>query len=288
LSTGNVSTIVATIKREKPVLAVIDSVQTLRDQEGGIEQFAMTLIQVAKQTDCALIMVGHVTKAGILAGPKLLEHMVDVVLSFDGDQDTRVLRSSKNRFGSTDEVGLFSMADKGLEGIPDPSAYLCNFRSTPTLGSVIFPSREGMRYVLMEIQALVTPSRTQVPTRSVVGWCRNRLAIILGVLEKYTKLPLSFKDVYLNIVGGMRTTDTATADLAVALAIWSSAKDIPIPPNVAAFGEITLSGDVRATTSSKDRVKLCNRYKIDRIVSHDSVNQIQSLGNVIRDFERNI
>lgn len=287
-STGLLESIVATIEKEKPAFVVVDSVQTLRDKEGlcTMEQmrvFVMTLVQCAKKCNCPLVLIGHVTKSGSIAGPKLLEHMVDVVLSFDSEGDgLRILRSTKNRFGSTEEIGIFSMSDNGLEIVEDASARLCSFRNVPTVGSVVFPSKEGTRYVLVEVQALVAHSYMQMPRRSVVGWDSNRLAMVLAVLENHAKISFSSKDVYLNIVGGVRIVDVVSMDLAVAVALWSSITNYPIPPNVAACGEITLAGDVRQALNLSDRKKLCDKYKITRLLSAEEISVVQELGDKIK------
>lgn len=293
LSTNSLESILLILKKEKPKLAIIDSIQSLRNQDGGgsteqLRIFTMELVQCAKKINCALIIVGHVTKTGNLAGPKLLEHMVDVVLTFEGDQDIRALRSSKNRFGSTDEVGLFSMTESGLETIADPSAHLCHFRSQAMPGSVIFPSREGSRRsMLVEIQALVARSHLTTPRRSVVGWDYNRTAILLAILENHAKIPFFDKDVYLNVVGGIRIMDAATADLAVAIAVLSSVKSIPIPHNMAAFGEVTLSGDVRPAKQKQERLALCQKHGISNIICAEKVLQIDQLVKELEKDHRN-
>jgi DNA repair protein RadA/Sms len=217
---------------------------------------AQELIRLAKKRNFCVILVGHVTKEGTLAGPRVLEHMVDTVLYFEGDRghQFRILRTVKNRFGATDEIGVFAMTDKGLEEIPNPSALFLSERSSPVSGTAVFAGIEGTRPLLVEIQALVAPSPLGTPRRTVVGWDNNRLSMLLAVLEKRCGLSFIGQDVYLNIAGGLKITEPA-ADLAVAAALLSALKDTPLPSDMVLFGEVSLSGEVRTVSQTPLRLK---------------------------------
>ena len=238
-----------------PALLVIDSIQTMHSDliEGApgtvsqVRASAGELIRFAKETGTALVLVGHVTKDGAIAGPRVLEHMVDTVLSFEGERSHqyRILRAAKNRFGGTDEIGVFAMAEAGLEEVANPSALFLTARGEAVPGAVVFPALEGTRPVLVEIQALtVRLASGATPRRAVVGWDSGRLAMILAVLEARCGLSFSASEVYLNIAGGYRVQDPA-ADLAVAAALVSALSERPVPADAVAFGEIALSGEVR-------------------------------------------
>lgn len=240
-------------KKEKPALLVIDSIQTMF-MEGNaspmgspaqIRDCTALLVRLAKDFGITVLIIGHVTKEGNLAGPRILEHMVDVVLYLEGDRSYqfRMLRTVKNRFGSTEESGLFVMAEDGLKGIEDPSGYLLTKREGGTAGSIVVASMEGRRPILVEIQALSVHSVLAVPRRISVGYDYNRLIVLLAVLEKRARIPFSEEDVYINVAGGFKVKETAV-DLAAALAVVSVKWDVPIPGNLAAFGEIGLTGDV--------------------------------------------
>ena len=250
---------------EAPSLLVIDSIQTMHSDliegaSGTVSQVrasAQELIRFAKERDTAVVLVGHVTKDGSIAGPRVLEHMVDTVLSFEGERSHqyRILRAIKNRFGGTDEIGVFSMAEGGLEEVGNPSSLFLTAREDDASGTVVFPALEGTRPVLVEVQALVVRLATgATPRRAVVGWDSGRLAMILAVLEARCGLSFSTAEVYLNIAGGYRLTDPA-ADLAVAAALVSALAERPIPADTIAFGEISLSGEVRPVAHSALRLR---------------------------------
>ncbi|HEY1721683.1 MAG TPA: DNA repair protein RadA [Magnetospirillaceae bacterium] len=257
--------IVATLETgEPPAVVVIDSIQTmyldsLDSAPGTVAQVracAAEMIRVAKRRGFTLFLVGHVTKEGQIAGPRVLEHMVDTVLYFEGERghQFRILRATKNRFGPTDEIGVFEMTDGGLNGVANPSALFLAERRGNVSGACVFAGIEGTRPVLMEIQALVAPSALGTPRRAVVGWDSGRLSMLLAVLDARAGLALGSNDVYLNVAGGLRISEPA-ADLAVAAALVSSAMDMPVPADMVVFGEIGLSGEVRAVSQAEARLK---------------------------------
>lgn len=261
----SLSAILATLDQEKRAdLAVVDSIQTLWSDEiesapGTVSQVraaTQSLIRHAKTRGTALLLVGHVTKEGQIAGPKVVEHMVDTVLSFEGDRGHpyRILRATKNRFGATDEIGVFEMVQKGLVEVKNPSELFLGDRDAKASGSAVFAGIEGTRPILVEIQALVAPSGLGTPRRAVVGWDQSRLAMILAVLEARCGVSLSQHDVYLNVAGGLRIGEPA-ADLAVAAALLSSLSNVPNPADRVHFGEISLSGAVRASSHMGLRLK---------------------------------
>jgi len=261
----SVRDILATLDTVKaPQVAIIDSIQTmyvdsLDSAPGTVSQVrasAQELIRLAKQRGFALLLVGHVTKDGVIAGPKVLEHMVDAVLTFEGERSHqfRLLRATKNRFGPTDEIGVFEMTDRGLQEVANPSALFLAERNTNISGAAVFAGLEGTRPVLVEIEALVSPSPLATPRRAVVGWDGGRLSMVLAVLEARCGLTLAGKDVYLNVAGGLRITEPA-ADLAVAAALVSSARDRALPEGCVVFGEIGLSGEVRPVSQAEARLK---------------------------------
>lgn len=261
----NVRDILASLDSEEgPDLVVIDSIQTmyvdsLDSAPGTVAQVracAQELIRLAKRRRMTLLLVGHVTKEGMIAGPRVLEHMVDTVLYFEGERghQFRILRAVKNRFGPTDEIGVFEMTDGGLMEVPNPSTLFLSERSGQVSGAVVFAGMEGTRPVLVEIQALVAPSSFGTPRRAVVGWDGGRLAMVLAVLETRSGCALSGQDVYLNVAGGLRITEPA-ADLAVAAALISAFRDTPFPSEAIVFGEIGLSGEVRAVSQRDARLK---------------------------------
>ena len=249
---------------ERPDVVIIDSIQTLwTDQLGAapgtvaqVRACAQELTRFAKKRGACVILVGHVTKDGQIAGPRVVEHMVDAVLYFEGDRahQFRILRAHKNRFGPTDEIGVFEMRDTGLSEVPNPSALFLDGRGEASSGAAVFAGLEGSRPVLTEIQALVAPAAFGTPRRAVVGWDSGRLAMVLAVLEARCGVSFAGKDVYLNVAGGLRINEPA-ADLAVAAAIASSAFDVPLPKDSVVFGEISLSGDVRPVGRSDARLK---------------------------------
>ncbi|MEQ8404308.1 MAG: DNA repair protein RadA [Oceanicaulis sp.] len=252
------------LKKETPDIAVIDSVQTLWSDQlaaapGTVAQVracAQELVRFAKKRNTAVILVGHVTKDGQIAGPRVVEHMVDAVLYFEGERSHqfRILRAVKNRFGPTDEIGVFEMADAGLQEVANPSALFLDGRGDDASGAAVFAGMEGTRPVLTEIQALVAPAAFGTPRRAVVGWDSGRLAMVLAVLEARCGLGFGGRDVYLNVAGGLKISEPA-ADLAVAAALISSYLDSPLPRNGVAFGEIALSGDVRPVGRADARLK---------------------------------
>lgn len=264
-STTNVGEIVSSISGGKqPTVVVIDSIQTmfldeLSSAPGTVSQVraaAGELTVFAKKNNITLLIVSHVTKDGQIAGPKVLEHMVDTVLYFEGEKDLsfRILRAQKNRFGAANEIGVFEMNEIGLSEVSNPSELFLTSYDRETSGSIVFAGVEGSRPILVEIQALVSPSFIPTPRRAVVGWDTNRLAMIIAVLGNRFGLNLFDKEVYLNIVGGLKIEETA-ADLAVACALISAARDIALPSNTIAIGEIGLSGEVRMVANLEGRLK---------------------------------
>ncbi len=247
-----------------PTVVVIDSIQTmfvdtLDSAPGTVAQVrasAQELIRFAKQRQCAMILVGHVTKDGQIAGPRVLEHMVDAVLYFEGERGQlfRILRTVKNRFGATDEIGVFEMGERGIEEVENPSLLFLPERDEAISGSVVFAGLEGSRPVLVEIQALVLPTMMATPRRAVVGWDTSRLAMLLAVLEARAGLRFSDKEVYVNVAGGLRINEPA-ADLAVALALVSAALNRPLPAGSVMFGEIGLSGEIRPVSGMDLRMR---------------------------------
>ena len=277
-TTTNVRDIVATLDaKDAPVVAVIDSIQTmyadtLDAAPGTVSQVraaAQELIRAAKRRGTALLLVGHVTKDGTIAGPRVLEHMVDTVLYFEGERSHqfRILRAVKNRFGATDEIGVFEMSDRGLMPVANPSALFLGEREgqESAAGSAVFAGMEGTRPLLVEIQALVAPSAFATPRRAVVGWDTARLHMILAVLEARCGVALAGRDVYLNVAGGLRVAEPA-ADLAVATALLSSLFDKPAPPASVVFGEVGLSGEVRAVSQMDNRLKEAAKLGFERAV----------------------
>jgi len=250
--------------RTPPGVVVIDSIQTmyvdnLDSAPGTVAQVrtsAQELIRLAKRRGFCLLLVGHVTKEGTIAGPRVLEHMVDTVLYFEGERghQFRILRAIKNRFGPTDEIGVFEMTDRGLSEVANPSALFLTQRQGDVSGAAVFAGMEGSRPLLVEIQALVAPSALATPRRAVVGWDSGRLAMVIAVLEARCGVTLSGNDVYLNVAGGLRIAEPA-ADLAVATALLSAVADRPAPPKAVIFGEIGLSGEIRPVGQTDLRLK---------------------------------
>ena len=263
-SCTDIKDIIATLEKSKASVVIIDSIQTMYLDEvestpGSVAQVracSYELIKLAKRKGFTLFLVGHVTKQGEIAGPRVLEHMVDTVLYFEGERGHhfRILRAVKNRYGATDEIGVFEMQDKGLVEVANPSALFLAERQGNISGSCVFAGVEGSRPVLVEIQALVSPTGYSSPKRAVVGWDSNRLAMVLAVLEARCGINLSSQDVYLNIAGGLRISEPA-ADLAVALAVISSLNNKPLPADMVIFGEIGLSGEIRAVSQPSLRLK---------------------------------
>ncbi|HKH95781.1 MAG TPA: DNA repair protein RadA [Beijerinckiaceae bacterium] len=261
----NVEDIVTTLSQgPAPALAIIDSIQTMwtetvESAPGTVTQVrgsAQALIRFAKTHGTAVILVGHVTKDGQIAGPRVVEHMVDAVISFEGDtgHHFRILRGIKNRFGPTDEIGVFEMSDRGLTEVANPSELFLAGRDLATAGTAVFAGMEGTRPLLVEVQALVAPSSLGTPRRAVVGWDPSRLSMVLAVLEAHGGLRLGQHDVYLNVAGGLRISEPA-ADLAAAAALVSSLSGAPLPPDTVYFGELGLSGAIRPVAQAPARLK---------------------------------
>ncbi|WP_116132104.1 DNA repair protein RadA [Tropicimonas sp. IMCC34043] len=260
----NLRDILSTLDRERPDLAVIDSIQTMWSDSveaapGSVSQVraaAHDLVTFAKRRGTAVVLVGHVTKEGQIAGPRVVEHMVDTVLYFEGERghQFRILRAVKNRFGPADEIGVFEMTGAGLAEVSNPSALFLSDRDRESPGTAVFAGIEGTRPVLAEIQALVSPSPQPQARRSVVGWDAGRLAMILAVLESRCAIPFAGLDVYLNIAGGLRIGEPA-ADLAVAAALVSAREDVALPADMVVFGEISLSGALRPASQTENRLK---------------------------------
>ena len=259
----------------KPALVVIDSIQTVFDEDLPSEAGSMTqirecarhLTQWAKSTATSVIMTGHVTKGGEIAGPRVLEHVVDVVLYLEGDpvSSFRLLRSVKNRFGSTNEVGVFEMTEMGMQDVKDPSAQLLSQHSSGSVGSVIVPAIEGTRPILVELQALTNPSLLPTPRRVASGVDYNRLLLVCAVLTRRAGISLSSQDVIVNVTGGVRVVETA-ADLAIALAIVSSVRDVPVNAGTAAFGELGLGGEIRSIAQPARRVQEVGRLGLSSCI----------------------
>ncbi len=260
----NLRDILTTLDAERPALAIIDSIQTMwldtvEAAPGSVSQVRSTaheLVTFAKRRGVAIIIVGHVTKEGQIAGPRVVEHMVDTVLYFEGERghQFRILRAVKNRFGPADEIGVFEMTGAGLAEVTNPSALFLSARDAPAPGSAVFAGIEGTRPVLTEIQALVAPSPLGTPRRTVVGLDSGRLSTILAVLEARVGIPFTGLDVFLNVAGGLRVTEPA-ADLAVAAALLSAREDVAIPRDMVIFGEISLSGALRPVGQTENRLK---------------------------------
>ena len=263
-SESNLRDILTTLDTERPDLVVIDSIQTMwidhiDSAPGSVSQVravAHELTTFAKRKGIAVILVGHVTKEGQIAGPRIVEHMVDTVLYFEGERghQFRILRAVKNRFGPADEIGVFEMTGSGLKEVPNPSALFLSDREKPAPGSVVFAGVEGTRPLLVEIQALVAQSSLANARRAVVGWDSQRLSMILAVLESRCGVSFSGMDVYLNIAGGMRISEPA-ADLAVAAALISARQGTSLPAHLVTFGEISLSGGLRPISQAEARLK---------------------------------
>jgi DNA repair protein RadA/Sms len=271
--------IVEGLKREQFDLVVIDSIQTLWSDAheagpGSVTQVracAGELVRLAKRRGVAVVLVGHVTKDGQIAGPRVVEHMVDAVISFEGERGYpfRILRGVKNRFGATDEIGVFEMGDVGLAEVKNPSALFLGDGGERAAGAAVFAGIEGSRPVLVEFQALVAPSVYGTPRRAVVGWDSGRLAMVMAVLEARCGLGFATRDVYLNVAGGLRISEPA-ADLAAAAALASSALEIALPQDCVVFGEISLSGDVRAVSRSEMRLKESAKLGFGRALAPSS------------------
>src|SRR3954462_9316476 len=279
-SETSVEDIIATLSQGKtPRLIVIDSIQTMwtdavESAPGTVTQVrgsAQTLIRFAKRSGAAVILVGHVTKDGQIAGPRVVEHMVDAVLSFEGDgaHQFRILRAVKNRFGPTDEIGVFEMTGAGLREVPNPSELFLSERDLGSPGTVVFAGIEGTRPLLVEIQALVAPTSLGTPRRAVVGWDPSRLSMVLAVLEAHCGVKLGGHDVYLNVAGGLRIQEPA-ADLAAAAALVSSLAGASLPAEAVYFGEVSLSGAIRPVAQTAARLKEAAKLGFTRAFAPDA------------------
>jgi DNA repair protein RadA/Sms len=275
-SETSVENVLATLALDKPpALLIVDSIQTLWTETvdsapGTVTQVrnsAQALIRYAKQTGTAVVFVGHVTKDGQIAGPRVVEHMVDAVLYFEGEggHQFRILRAVKNRFGPTDEIGVFEMTGSGLSEIANPSALFLGDRNARTPGAAVFAGMEGTRPLLVEIQALVAPTNLGTPRRAVIGWDSSRLAMVLAVLEAHCGVRLGDCDVYLNIAGGLRIAEPA-ADVAVAAALVSSRLNVALPSDTVYFGEVSLSGAVRPVGHASSRLREAQKLGFGRAV----------------------
>ncbi|HKC22504.1 MAG TPA: DNA repair protein RadA [Gaiellaceae bacterium] len=275
LAETELDTVCATLETERPDVCVIDSVQTLHAAEVGsapgsvaqVREAATRLLRAAKELGVATILVGHVTKDGTVAGPRVLEHLVDCVLQFEGDRyhAHRVLRATKNRFGSTNELGVFEMTGTGLVGVPDPSEVFGRAAGSE-VGSAVACALEGTRPILLEIQALVAPTDLAMPRRVATGVDPKRLAMIVAVLGRHARIALGAADVFVNVAGGVRI-DEPGADLGIALAIASAAKGVPTKESLAAFGEIGLTGRLRPAAQAERRLEECAKLGIKTVVT---------------------
>jgi DNA repair protein RadA/Sms len=273
LAETNLEVVCATLERERPDVCVIDSIQTLYSAEVGsapgsvsqVREAAARLLRVGKESGVALFLVGHVTKDGSVAGPRVLEHLVDCVLQFEGDRyhAHRVLRAAKNRFGSTNELGVFEMTGAGLQGVPDPSAVFG--QSDGEVGAAVACALEGTRPLLLEIQSLVSPTDLAMPRRVGTGVDPKRLAMIVAVLSRHARFALGQADVFVNVAGGVRI-DEPGADLAIALAIASAARGQPLRPGTASFGEIGLTGRLRPAAQAERRAQECAKLGLNAVL----------------------
>lgn len=290
----NLRDILTTLEQEKPDLVIIDSIQTMwadhvESAPGSVSQVRATaheLTTFAKRRGTSVILVGHVTKEGQIAGPRVVEHMVDTVLYFEGERghDFRILRAVKNRFGPADEIGVFEMTGKGLAQVDNPSALFLSERESPAAGSVVFAGIEGTRPLLVEIQALVANSPLATPRRAVVGWDSARLSMILAVLDARCGISFAGQDVYLNIAGGMRISEPA-ADLAVAAALISARQDIAVPKDTVIFGEISLSGGLRAITQAENRLKEATKLGFSAAFAPSRMKTVSESGMNVRKID---
>ena len=275
LSETNLGDVLECVKQEQPEVLIVDSIQTLYNEElnspagsvGQVKDCTMKLMQLAKEGNITVFVIGHVNKDGFIAGPKVLEHMVDCVLYFEGEQHMayRILRAAKNRFGATNEIGVFEMLDCGLREVENPSEMLLSGRPEDAPGSCVTCVMEGARPVLAEVQALVAPTNANYPRRTCNGLDSNRASMLLAVLEKRGRLRMSQCDAFFNIIGGL-TLDEPAADLATLVAIASSYLDKPVPAKLAAIGEVGLSGEVRSVSHVPQRLSEVHRLGFDKCI----------------------
>jgi DNA repair protein RadA/Sms len=264
LAENNVDHILEAAHSSKPSVLVADSIQTLYSDSAGsapgsvtqVRDCAARLVNYAKHSNCIVILVGHVTKEGNLAGPRVLEHMVDAVLYFEGDRSSRfrLIRAVKNRFGAVNEIGVFAMTDRGVRDVTNPSAIFLNRAEAPAPGSVAFATWEGTRPLLVEVQALVDQSNLANPRRLAIGLDQNRLSMLLAVLHRHAGYGFGDQDVFVNLVGGVRVTEPGV-DLAVLLSVLSSLKNRPLPHDLVVFGEVGLSGELRPVQGALERLR---------------------------------
>ena len=275
LAETQVEQIISIAQQYRPKVLVVDSIQTIYTEllqsapgsVGQVRESAAQLVRFAKQTDTSLFLVGHVTKEGTLAGPRVLEHMVDSVLYFEGEQDSRlrVIRAVKNRFGAVNELGVFGMTDKGLREVSNPSAIFLSRYDQPVAGSVIMVTWEGSRPLLVEVQALVSESHAPNPRRVTVGLDQNRLAMLLAVLQRHGGIVTYDQDVFVNVVGGVRVLETG-ADLSLLLAVLSSLQNKPLPTDLIVFGEVGLAGEIRPVQSGQERLREAAKHGFKRAI----------------------
>lgn len=289
LNEVDVDVIIETVKSLKPSVVIVDSIQTLTTTDlqavaGSVSQVrecASRLQKLAKSTHTAIFLVGHVTKEGVVAGPRTLEHLVDVVLSLEGDTTTqfRILRAGKNRFGSTDEVGIFDMLESGMKEIPNPSeVFLQTKQDAP--GSAIVPILTGIRPILVEVQALVTKTSLPIPRRTGSGIDNNRLQLLVAVLQKRLKLPLWDQDIFVNVTGGLKVTEPA-ADLAICMAIYSSFKDVKLPRDSAFIGEVGLLGELRNVNQMDKRASEAKKLGYKQVITAS----FKTVADVVRNLK---
>ena len=294
----NLDTIKAVVEREKPTVLIIDSIQTMYNEAFGsapgsvtqVRESTSVLMEIAKVQGIAVFIVGHVTKEGTVAGPRVLEHMVDTVLYFEGDRHAsyRILRGVKNRFGSTNEIGVFEMRDTGLAEVKNPSAVMLDGRPENAEGSVVTCAMEGTRPILVEIQSLVSKTAFEIPRRMATGCDYNRVNLLVAVLERMRDLKankacgifLGRSDIYVNIAGGMRINEPSI-DLAIAMAIYSSEKDIPMDAGTIVFGEIGLSGEVRSVSMAEQRVREAEKLGFKKaIVPYSNMAALKNISGI--------
>lgn len=305
LADTHIETILNHIQKEKPRVLVIDSIQTMHTSllssapgsVGQVRESAMQLVNYAKQTDTVLFLAGHVTKEGNLAGPRVLEHMVDTVLYFEGEQDNRyrIIRAVKNRYGAVNELGIFAMTEKGLREVSHPSAIFLSRYSQPVSGSIITATKEGSRPLLVEVQALVDQSHAGNPRRLSVGLETQRLSMLLAILNRHSGISTHSMDVFLNVVGGLQIFETA-ADLPILFAILSSLRNHPLPADMLVFGELGLGGEIRPVPGGQERLKEAAKHGFKTaIIPHGNASKksldgmtilpVQSLKEAIDCFE---
>lgn len=305
LADTHVDIILNHAQKNKPRILVIDSIQTMYSSYlssapgsvGQVRESAMQLVQYAKQTETALFLVGHVTKDGHLAGPRVLEHMVDTVLYFEGEQDNpyRMIRAVKNRFGAVNELGIFAMTEKGLREVNQPSAIFLSRYNTPVSGSIITATKEGSRPLLVEVQALVDQSYTANPRRLSVGLEIQRLSLLLAILHRHTGITTHNLDIFLNVVGGLQISETS-ADLPILFAILSSFRNKPLPSDLITFGELGLAGEIRPVSGGQERLKEAAKHGfkkaivptanvVKKTINELSVISVQTIKEAVEQFE---